>query len=662
MKPDLTTVGSPLFEREPSGKLRSRIATVFPRHHTIVTLPGIHATQRRAFVDLLNERRQAAGREPLSEAEETEVWNDAVDLIVEGDTVQIRPDPENMPLAFQADKLLQRRISKRRIKFLNVLNEKVRNAVKRRGECWRIASLPMSAEEMKQRIAAFRIGIRGREIFYYNSTTGTRFLTCQELVRLGSLSDDQLRQQLQEIRELAASWNPHCNPEIAFFMADDSFHVSAMVQFDFPALSGEGLRAAHEDLCRRFRAAVAPEFRQDDAENPVWRNRMFSALIAERDEAVSEETLLGLSPEFFMQIHWLPGGRVVNGEMMFDEVFEEDPRDPQRAAICDEKAREFLYNLVRKYDDLEYVNLGRVVNSLARHPESFGRRDVYIAVIKQRDCPRETVSIIRMQKWGVREHLNHGESLEQAMLRSEEYTEFVLDRRLGCRHLGMNIPHTVTARKICERYFGPATGAEGLMIWSPYFERAYIHGMATDKVPRQRFADEGFATSFARLLGAAAAPNLIAGRCDSHGNVLFDDGDEVVIEDDGGLPMEIVVAGLVGTFHDFRNELAISAPLYAGPVYRRLEHLANPEEFARVYLEAFVQHFLAIQEKYRSRRRSFDTMFQNRPYHSGGSFAYRWEQVLQRLHRSDPRELAELMRGHLPLGALVLELGMQGGL
>jgi hypothetical protein len=649
MTTDLTTVGGPLFERSVSGQLRNRIATVFPHHHAIVTLPGIHATQRRAFVDLLNERRQAAGRAPLSEAEENAVWNDAVDLILEGDAVQIRPDPNNMPLAFQADKLLQRRVSKRRIKFLNVLNEKVRNAVKRRGECWRIASLPMSAEEMKQRIAAFRIGIHGREIFYYNSTTGTRFLTCQELVQLGTLGDDQLRQHLQEIRELAVSWNPHCNPEIALFMADDSWNVSAMARYDFQTLPSEELRAVHADLCRRFRAAVRPEFRQDDLENPVWRNRMFSALIAERDEAVSEETLLGLSPEFFMQIRWLPGGRVVNGEMMFDEVFEEEPGDPQRAAICDEKAREFLYNLVREYDELEYVNLGRVVNSLSRHPESSGRRDVYIAVIKQRDCPRETVSIIRVQKWGVREHLDQGESLWQAALRSEEYTEYVLDRRLGCRHLGMNIPHKVTARKICERYFGPRTGPDGMMIWSPYFERAYVHGMATDKVPRQRFADGRFAVPFARLLGMAAAPNLIVGRCDSHGNVLFDDGDEVLVEDYAGLPMEIVVAGLVGTFHDFRNELAVSAPLYAGPVYRRLEYLGNPEEFARVYLEAFVGQFLAIQEKYRSRSRAFHTMFQNRPYHSGGSFAYRWEQVLRRLDRSDPRELAELIRGHLPL-------------
>ena len=125
-------------------------------------------------------------------------------LVIEGDTVQIRPDPENTPQAFRADKLLQTFVSKRRIKFLNVLNERVRDAVKRRGECWRIAPLPTSPTEMKERISASKIGIRGKEIYYYNSTTGTRLLTYQEFSRLGSLDESQLRQHLAEIREFSA--------------------------------------------------------------------------------------------------------------------------------------------------------------------------------------------------------------------------------------------------------------------------------------------------------------------------------------------------------------------------------------------------------------------------------------------------------------------------
>ena len=93
---------------------------------------------------------------------------------------------------------------------------------------------------------------------------------------------------------------------------------------------------------------------------------MFSALIAETDNVVPEGVLLALSPEFHMQIQWLPGGRIVNGELLFDEVFEEEPDepgDPGGAASCDNNAREFLYNLVRTYEDLEYVNIGQVVIS-----------------------------------------------------------------------------------------------------------------------------------------------------------------------------------------------------------------------------------------------------------------------------------------------------------
>jgi len=74
------------------------------------------------------------------------------------------------------------------------------------------------------------------------------------------------------------------------------------------------------------------------------------------------------------------------------------------------------------------------------------------------------------------------------MLRSEEYTQYILDRRLGCRQLGMNLPTQVTAKRISEHY--DIRGEYGFVIWTPYFERDYIHGIATDKVPSCRFEME----------------------------------------------------------------------------------------------------------------------------------------------------------------------------
>ena len=57
-------IGDHPLARDPSGKLRSRIGTVFPRSRTIVTLPGIHAMQRMAYLDLLAAERAAAGQPP----------------------------------------------------------------------------------------------------------------------------------------------------------------------------------------------------------------------------------------------------------------------------------------------------------------------------------------------------------------------------------------------------------------------------------------------------------------------------------------------------------------------------------------------------------------------------------------------------------------------
>lgn len=640
-------IGEHPLAKDAAGRPRSRIGTVFPGQRTIVTLPGIHATQRMAYIELLCRERVQQGLPPLTRYEESELWDNSVDLVIEGDNVLIRPDPANMNLAFHADEVLQETVSKHRIQFLYVLNKQVRDAIKKRGECWRISPLPKSASEMRRMVASSRIGIGGLELYYYNRAAGTRFLTYEEFVRLGTLDDGALQQHLMEIAKYSASINPHGSSEVAFFMAGNRFTKANFATYDFATLPCEQLRPAYEELRTAFHDAVQPEYRHDDLDSIEWRNRMCAALIGREEEVVPEETFLGLSPEFFMQIEWLPGGRIEEGELIFDAVFEEDRVPPELQSLCDDKARKFIYNFVREYGDLEYVNIGRVIGSLSRRPESQGRRGVYLAQIKQRDSQREIISIIRMQKWGIREHLDRGKSLLDAIIESEEYTEYILDRRLGCRQLGMNLPSRVTARKISERYQGTQLGCSGIMIWSPYFERDYIHGIATDKMPHHKFTNERFAFEFARLLGSAAATNMIVGRCDLNLNVLLDDGDEVIVEDQAGMPCDLIVADQTGTFVDYRRDLQCVAGAYAAPVNRRLDYVPDPETFAQIYLTAFLKRFFNIQREYRKRRRAFDTLFKHRQRDEAGSFAYRWERVLERLDRTDPRELQELIRGKL---------------
>jgi len=330
--------------------------------------------------------------------------------------------------------------------------------------------------------------------------------------------------------------------------------------------------------------------------------------------------------------------------------------DPELAELWDEKCRGIIISYVREYGDLEYVNVGRVVGSLSRREITFGRRDVYIAVLKRRRSPHEVVNIIRMQKWGVREHLNEGSDLLPAMVRSEEYTDYTFDRRMGCRQLSMNLCPTVTARKLTEKYDGSHAGYQGATIWSTYFKRDYIHGVASDKIPQHRFAAPAYALAFARLLGQAAAANMIVGRFGLAGHVLFDDGDEVIIEGPAssggaaGLPVEIVVADLTGTFANYEGELADTAEAYAAPILERLKLVAAPEAFSNAYLDAFQERFLAIQQDYARRRRAFDTLFDFRGRGEPGSFPYRWRCVLDRLAKADARQLKECIRAFLNCG------------
>jgi hypothetical protein len=246
--------------KDGQGRLKCRIGTVFPDQNAIVTLPGIHATQRMAYLDLLDQQRQQAGQPVLTRVERNGYWENAVDLIMEGNIIQIRPDPQRMPLAFAADEVLQQLpISKRQIRFLNVLNKQVREAIKRRGECWRITRLPSSIVEMEYMILGSKIAVGGLEMYYYNRTTGTRYLTCQEFCGLDRLDDWQLRKHLLEIQDLSSRLNSIGNLEVDFFQAEPSFRAEFQAH-DFREVPAGELRQQYRSLRHRFREAVTAPF------------------------------------------------------------------------------------------------------------------------------------------------------------------------------------------------------------------------------------------------------------------------------------------------------------------------------------------------------------------------------------------------------------------
>jgi len=151
----------------------TRIATVFPAAGVIVMIPGIHASQRYAYVDEINKERVAAGQPALNNREQQQIGMESADLLVDGDDVLICPDPSRMDLAFAADEMLQQLLPRTRIKFLFAHEPQVREAINRRGEAWRIRPLPRSPEEMRRLIQTSLVAVRGEPIYYYGAVYGT---------------------------------------------------------------------------------------------------------------------------------------------------------------------------------------------------------------------------------------------------------------------------------------------------------------------------------------------------------------------------------------------------------------------------------------------------------------------------------------------------------
>jgi hypothetical protein len=285
-----------------------------------------------------------------------------------------------------------------------------------------------------------------------------------------------------------------------------------------------------------------------------------------------------------------------------------------------------------------------VVERLSRRPPSSGRRGVYLIEMKLEDEEEERLKIVRLQRWGVAERLDQGTDLLRAVMETDEYTDYILDRRLGCRQLRMNLAPRVTARKFREIYHGHHPHYHGTRVWTPYFERDYIRGRATDKIPRARFECPTYAQRFAALLGQAAAPNIIVGRWAEEDHVVFDDGDEILIEDQNEQPLDIIVADITGSFGNYTTDLLTLAKAHAAPVNSRRNFVEDLPKFAETYVNAVGTRFREIQDEYLARQHAFDKLFRNQLIDEGGSFAYRWQETLRRLRETDPDELQEAIR------------------
>ena len=206
-------LGEKIFARDADGKLVSRIGTIFFRTPGLVTQRGVHAMQRIAWIE---EIERELGRELTPEEAEAEIA-ESVDLVFTEEHVLIRPNPERMDLAFRADDELQRLVPKINIRFLNTSSALVRKALRERGENWRMARAPISQEDMAELIANSKVPVGEKPIYYYNRTTGTRFLTAETLARLQGLPPEDFQRQIAEIVRCLGKRNRQGYPEVDVF-------------------------------------------------------------------------------------------------------------------------------------------------------------------------------------------------------------------------------------------------------------------------------------------------------------------------------------------------------------------------------------------------------------------------------------------------------------
>lgn len=640
-------IGEPIFSLDADGNLISRIGTIFFRTPGLVTAGNIHSKQRKLWIASVS---KDLGR-PLTRQEEDAELSESVDLVFTENHVLIRPDPERMDLAFHADAELQKIVPKRRIRFLNTNSIKVRAALRERGENWRMSRHPLSMTDYYDLIERSRLAIDEQPIYYYNRPAGTRYVTpsCYYAIRM--LDNDAYRRQVKEFVTGLGTKNRHGHPEIDLFPTTLSPEVRrAFLQIKVDELNDTQLREEVDRVVSIHRMLMPAELRDESVENPDWRNEMCKTLIRTPGETAlgDQELVAGIAPEFFRQIEWLPGARIVNGEVIFDEVFEEAERtkEPGLVAICDPRVKALFFNTMRLFGKIAYINIGRIANSISRRPMEGNRRGyVYIMQYREVGTLQTQVLMIRLQKWGVAERLDEGKNLLQAILETNEYSDYVLDRRLMCRQLGMNLPPHLGYGSFNEVYHGANKEYDGTTIQTMYFVRNYVPGIASDKVPLSRLRNEAWANKFALLMGGAAAVDALVGRRSSvTKELLFDSYYEVVQLDKNGMPEEVKITDHAGTFVNYEHPLIAYVAQYAAFARKRAKYVVDYGSFVQSYVEGFRRKLTQMQNAYRARRHVFDNLFSHRPYDAAGSGAYRWAAILNRLDSCNVGEVVDTLQ------------------
>jgi len=635
----VTIIGPDLFAVDRTGKPLSPIASVFPDHKVIVTGRGIHAMQVQTMVDFLRNESHQREHKELSTDEEENIYSNSVSILTHDLVILIRSDPADMEKIFAADEVLQHLLPKDRIQFTGIQRAEVRRKLRRRGESWRISPTPHSTRDIQRFIESSRIQVNTGATFYYNAPTGGRYITFQELMKIRPLlhiDPEEALARLEEILHLTQLTNNLAVPELSFFLqADKVLDTEDLIKLIHSLRAASPQKATAEAkylfdrFSRAFARAAGSELVIDRVNEAAWRTTMFCRLYDINEKEV-EEWSLGLSPEFRLNVRWLPGARI-SGKLLFEPNTEH-------------RVRELMHHYWQVRPEIVSINVGRVETSQTERDKSGEQREVYLVVLGLASGS-EDIRIVRMIKWDVMHRVRRGTPLQQAIAETIQYRDYIWDRLRAAEELG--IPKLSYIEIRLEEDI-PELGRIPVF----FFDRPYVPGIVTDKIPAANYAKPGFIVGLAGLLGAAAASSLILGRaCPRTGHVFFDDGDEVIQLGVDELPERLIIADTTGSFTDWSTPLSQLLPHCLWHLALHLDK-AKQSEISKADLQASIEAFAGnLSNEITRMQRILNqpgsqlwSLFADRTNELGG-IRHRWESMLCRLGETDIEQLLQIIAG-----------------
>jgi len=636
-KMGITFIGPDFFATDEKGDLLSPIASVFPGHRTIVSVRGIHAYHASIMLELLE--RKSPGKD-LREIEEREleIYQDAVSLFIRDGLILVRSDPAGMERVFAADQILQLFFPRERIQFTGLHIPEIRRPLRQRGESWRMSPTPRSVEGICSHVRASKVQVSTGLTLYYNAPTGGRFLTFDEFIRIRPLIEQDRTEALARLREILNlfqrenSWGVR---ELSFFLpADIGLDFANLVEVVrllevLPAWENANkVQRAFDRFASQFAQSAGAEFMVDDYHNPVWRTTMFCRLFDINEEEI-EEWALDLSPEFHLNVKWLPGASIVGDELRFDPGVHH-------------RVQGLISHFWEKSGGLLSINVGRIEESQSTREISGEEREVYLVVMTTRD-EQDSIRILRLMKWDVMHRIKMGIPLEQAVGDTIKYRNYIFDRLHAAAQLGFPIL-SYSEIRLDERV--PGLG----LIPAFFFERQYISGVVTDKIPIWCYKNPNFIKRLSALLGGAATFTLVLGRASPlTGKIFYDDGDEVIQLNSRSIPSRLIIIETTGSFTDWTTPLLVMLPQcltrFRAHLDKALESGVPLQVINRsvaIFAEGLCNKLSEIKEIAFAPSSNIRFFFNDRTPEQGG-IRDRWEGIIHRLETTDLEELRGYM-------------------